>query len=300
MIARLILLAVAALSFFSGGAHAGPIGDVVSAVPAANYQRGGAVRELQVNGSVEQNDRVVTVGEGSAYIRFIDDTVLTVGANSEVVLDKFIFDGDKARTATLELVRGTLRFVTGISDHRAYQIKTPVATIGVRGTTIDTSYENDRLVYNTVEGLGVVCHTNAGCQDVRVGAEPIAVTRSGFARATPAEIARMRNTLTRSHNTLAQRIGHNPRSMLAFARSRGPGLGAGPRGQRENLRKGIERGDQRRFEPRDQERFEQRGQRYLGPRYYGTRKDFGPRIQKGEYPRLKKRDDRRRGKEKQY
>jgi hypothetical protein len=102
MIARFILLGVAAL-FFSGGALADSIGDVVSVVPAANCRRGGAVREPQVDGLVEQNDRVITTGEGSAYIHFIDDTVLTVGANSEVVLDKFIFDGDKARIATVQL-----------------------------------------------------------------------------------------------------------------------------------------------------------------------------------------------------
>jgi hypothetical protein len=305
MIARFLLLSMAgatAFSFALAGAHADSIGDVVSVVPAANYRRGGAVRELQLNDLVEQNDRVITAGDGSAYIHFIDDTVLTVGANSEVVLDKFVFDGDKAKTATVQLVRGTLRFVTGISDHRVYQIQTPVATIGVRGTTIDTSYENDRMVYNTVEGLGVVCHTNAGCQDIRAGAAPLAITRGGFARATPAEAARMLNVINRSHGALAQRIGRNPGAMLAFARSRGPGLGRGQRGQRDNLRKGIERGDQRRFEQRDQKRFEERGQRRLEPKDYGTRKDFGLRNQKGEYPKInvKKREEKRRPKDKRF
>jgi len=279
MIARFILLGVAAL-FFSGGALADSIGDVVSVVPAANYRRGGAVRELQVDGLVEQNDRVITTGEGSAYIHFIDDTVLTVGANSEVVLDKFIFDGDKARIAAVQLVRGTLRFVTGSSNHRAYQINTPVATIGVRGTTIDTSYENERMVYNTVEGLGVVCHTNAGCQDIRAGAAPLAITRGGFARATPAEAARMLNIINRSHGALAQRIGRNPGSMLALARSRGAGFARGQRGQRE-LQKG----------------FEQRGQKGFAPR-----KDFGLKNVKGENQKLnvKKREEKKRGKDKRF
>jgi|GEM_PF-873014 len=213
-----------------GTACADPIGDVVSVVPTANYQRGSSIQELQINGLLEQNDKVVTTGDGSAYIHFIDDTVLTVGANSEVMLDKFVFDGDKAKTANIQLVRGTLRFVTGSSDHSAYQIKTPVASIGVRGTTIDLSYENDRMVYNTVEGLGVVCHTSAGCQNIRAGASPIALTRGGFFPATAAESARMLNNINRAHNILAQRIGRNPNTMLAFAKSRGPnfvrGLGS--------------------------------------------------------------------------
>jgi hypothetical protein len=296
MIARFLLLTIAgtaAFSFSSAGVHADPIGDVVSVMPAANYLRGGAVRELQVDGLVEQNDKVITTGEGSAYIHFIDDTVLTVGANSEVILDKFVFDGDKARTATVQLVRGTLRFVTGLSDHRAYQIRTPVATIGVRGTTIDTSYENDRMVYNTVEGLGVVCHTNAGCQDIRAGAAPLAITRGGFARATPAEAARMLNTINRSHGQLAQRIGRNPGSMLALARSRGAGFARGQGGRRE-LQKGFDRREQKGFEQRDQKGF--------SPKDFGSRKDFGLKNLKSENPRLnvRKGGEKKRGKDKRF
>jgi len=245
MIARFSILAAAAilfvptsavLLFAPDGARADSVGDVVSVVPQANYQRGGAVQELSINDLLEQNDRVITTGEGSAYIHFIDDTVLTVGANSEVVLDKFVFDGDKAKTAVIQITRGTLRFVTGTSDHSVYQLKTPVATIGVRGTTIDVGYENDRMIYNTVEGLGIVCHTSAGCHEVRAGAAPLAINRGGFARATAAEAARMLNIINRSHNTLSQRIGRNPGNMLAFAKDRGrlqgvQGLkGLGPKG----------------------------------------------------------------------
>jgi FecR protein len=219
---RFLMFAMAGTILLApAGAIADPIGDVVSVVPQANYQRSGAVQELSINDLVEQNDRVITTGDGSAYIHFIDDTVLTVGANSEVLLDKFVFDGDKARTAVIQITRGTLRFVTGTSDHSAYQIKTPVATIGVRGTTIDVSYENDRMLCNTVQGAGEICHASAGCQQMRAGAAPLAINRAGFSLATPAEAARMLNVITRSHNVLAQRIGRNPGNMLAFAKDRG-------------------------------------------------------------------------------
>jgi hypothetical protein len=235
-----------------GIARADSIGDVVSVVPTANYQRGGTIKELQINGLVEQNDKVVTTSDGLAYIHFIDDTVLTIGANSEVMLDKFVFDGDKAKTVNIQLVRGTLRFVTGTSDHSAYQIKTPVASIGVRGTTIDLSYENDRMVYNTVEGLGVVCHTSAGCQNIRAGASPIALTRGGFFPATAAESARMLNNINRAHNILAQRIGRNPNTMLAFAKSRGPNFARGLGGQKGLDQKGAKGLDQKSIKALDE------------------------------------------------
>lgn len=222
--------------FICGGASAESIGDVVSVVPKADYRREGAVKELRLNDLLEQNDRVITTGGGSAYIHFIDDTVLTVGADSEVLLDKFVFDGDKARTATISIVKGTLRFVTGKSDHSAYQIRTPVATIGVRGTTIDVSYQNDRMLYNTVQGLGVVCSRSGNCRDVRAGAPPIALDPSGFTRATAAEAARMLHTITRSTRFLARRIGRTPGKMLSFARSRGANFA---RGLGRGLRKGL-------------------------------------------------------------
>ena len=106
MIARFSIFTVAILWLASAsavlllaptGAHADSIGDVVSVVPQANDQRGGATQELSVNDLLEQNDRIVTTGDGSVYIHFIDDTVLTIGANSEVILDNFVFDGDKAK-----------------------------------------------------------------------------------------------------------------------------------------------------------------------------------------------------------
>jgi len=283
MLARFSLVAVAAVSFVAA-ARADSIGDVVSVVPTTSYQRAGAAQELSANDLLEQNDRVITTGEGSAYIHFIDDTVLTVGANSEVVLDKFVFDGDKARSAVIQITRGTLRFVTGSSDHSAYQIKTPIATIGVRGTTIDVGYENERMVYNTVQGLGVVCHVNAGCQDVRAGAAPIAVTRGGFGRATAAEAARMLNVINRSHGFLSARIGRTPGNMLAFARDRG-------RIQNLLAAKGLgQKGPPKGFGPKG---FERKGfGQQLGPNQ-GQKPGLLQRFNQRPFPGKKRREQDR-------
>lgn len=232
------------------------IGDVVSVVPQASVARAGASRELKLDELLEQDDHVITTGDGSAYLHFIDDTVLTIGANSEVVLDKFVFDGERAKTASIDLVRGTLRFVTGKSDHGAYRIRTPVATIGVRGTTIDLSYENDRMLYNTVRGLGVVCSRSGNCRNMRAGAAPIALDPAGFTRTTAAEAAHMLRVITRSTDFLARRIGRAPGKMLSFAKSRGAGFARGlrhgiERATGRGMGRGIERGIQKGLNPRN-------------------------------------------------
>ncbi len=220
------VLGVAAIPFvFSASLHAAAVGKATSVVPAATYARGAAVKNLAIDDPLEQNDRVKTAGSGAAEIQFIDDTTLTIGENSEVLLDQFVFDGTKARNATVQIVRGTLRFVSGSSDDRAYQIKTPIATIGVRGTVIDVSFENGEMVFNTVEGLGVVCHGSAGCRDVRAGESPIAINRIGFYRASAAQAARLLRRLEGAHQTLSLRIGRSAFTAKGWQRNLGGKIG---------------------------------------------------------------------------
>ncbi len=183
------------------------VGTATSVIPAASYARGTQVAALEINGVVEQNDRVKTSGKGSTQIKFIDGTLLTIGPNSEVLLDKMIFDGDRAKNATVQLVRGTMRFATGLSEHGSYHVQTRVAVIGVRGTVIDLSYENSKTIYRTVEGDAQVCTIdNVFCRDVRAGDPPIAVTLQGIVLATATEAARLLRTLDTVTTALTDQV----------------------------------------------------------------------------------------------
>jgi hypothetical protein len=78
---------------------------------------------------------VKTTPDSSAKIVLKDNTNMNVGPNSVVTLDNFVFNGDSDyKKATLGIAKGALRFASGQSDKRAYELKTPLATIGVRGT----------------------------------------------------------------------------------------------------------------------------------------------------------------------
>jgi hypothetical protein len=63
----------------------------------------------------------------------------------------------------------------------------------VRGTVIDLSYENDKMIYSTVEGDAEICNRNtgAGCRRVRAGDPALAVNLAGFTRATAREAAKL-------------------------------------------------------------------------------------------------------------
>lgn len=101
----------------------------VSATPSATDP----ARPLTVGNPVYRNEMVKTGAQARAQLRLGDETSLVMGENAEVRLDEFIYDKDGP--ATINLITGALRFVSGANGHPGkLTIKTPVATIGIRGT----------------------------------------------------------------------------------------------------------------------------------------------------------------------
>src|SRR5262245_60957377 len=113
----------------------------------------GVTKPLGAGNSLYQNEVVATDAQSMAQLLFLDQTSLSVGPKSEVKLDKFVYDPERKQgDVVLAATRGAFRFVTGAQDPKSYTLKTPVATIGVRGTIVDYGIENGRLVIRLVEG----------------------------------------------------------------------------------------------------------------------------------------------------
>src|SRR5262249_12500708 len=115
-------------------------------------------------------------------------------------------DGDKAKTAHIELVRGALRFVSGTSDRKAYEIKTGVATIGVRGSVHDISFSDGKLIFNAVDGIGIVCGAGV-CKEIKAGDPAAAVTLNSFGIASPEDVKKILNALDKTHKEANNAIG---------------------------------------------------------------------------------------------
>jgi FecR protein len=103
---------------------------------------GGQTQALSSGSAVHSNE-LIRSGDGAvANLVFIDETKLSVGPRSEVRLDKFVYDPSKNTGAVVvRATRGAYRFVTGVQDSRNYEIKTPYATLGVRGTILELNLE---------------------------------------------------------------------------------------------------------------------------------------------------------------
>jgi len=98
--------------------------------------RGG--RSLSSGSEVFAREVVRTAEASTAQLLFLDETSLSIGPQSEVTLDRFVFDPNRgAGNVVINATRGAFRFVSGSQQPGSYQIRTPVATIGVRGTIFD-------------------------------------------------------------------------------------------------------------------------------------------------------------------
>jgi hypothetical protein len=83
-------------------------------------------------------DRIVTGPAGGLQIMLLDGTTFSVGPNSAMVIDEFVFNpADGTGKLTASITRGTLRLISGRlarQEQEAIRIRLPVATVGVRGT----------------------------------------------------------------------------------------------------------------------------------------------------------------------
>lgn len=107
---------------------------VITTVPSAGAaQPGSRHAPLMINQANGQ--RIVTDGKTSVHILFPDQSAMTVGPNSEVVLQNYQYDPQtKDGSFVVNMTKGVLRVVGGfITKKNSAQVITPTATVGIRG-----------------------------------------------------------------------------------------------------------------------------------------------------------------------
>ena len=123
-------------------------------------------RRLSKGAKVHQDELLITGARSSAEIRLLDETKLAVGPSARLVLDKFVYDaGAPPKSISLTLAKGAFRFISGASDKSAYEIKTPTASMGVRGTVFDVFVaDNGESIVLLHEGSVEVCAGPLNCR----------------------------------------------------------------------------------------------------------------------------------------
>ncbi len=133
------LIVLTLLSCFAGGQAAAQeaIGAVSRIQGGASGTRGGATQPLGPNASVFPNEVVSTGDDSRVEVMLKDNTRLTLGGNTKLTLNTYVFD----RAAGLGTIKfevvGAFRFLSGQVSKLAQasvNVTTPVANIGIRGT----------------------------------------------------------------------------------------------------------------------------------------------------------------------
>src|SRR3954470_14327697 len=114
---------------------------------------GPATSQINVGDGVLRDEVVRTGLDSAARLVLSDSTNLSLGPNATIKLDRTVCDDEHTyRDIVIRLTSGAFRFVTGHSQKAAYKIITSVATIGVRGTTLDILSDRGRSVIVLQDG----------------------------------------------------------------------------------------------------------------------------------------------------
>jgi hypothetical protein len=144
---RRSICAAAALAVFAatGSAFAENVGRTSAIVPSATQQSGpGAPTNLSLNDAVLRNATLQTAKGGALEVTFADNSKLSMGENSEAVVDEFTYAGPGSPSSqSMKMTKGLFRFVSGAVQKDKVKLETPAVTIGIRGTILRVKSPGD-------------------------------------------------------------------------------------------------------------------------------------------------------------
>jgi len=121
---------------------------------ATGASSGGAASALYFANDVYSGETVTTPDAGSTELTFHDTTKLSVGANSTVVLDNFVYNPDSGTgDASINFTKGIFRFVTGdIKNKDNVKLTTPTTSLTIRGTDFKVVVNQDGTTIQVISG----------------------------------------------------------------------------------------------------------------------------------------------------
>jgi len=141
---------------------------------------GSATSQINVGDGLLRDEIVRTGLDSAARLVMADSTNLSLGPNATIKLDRTVFNDEHTyRDIAIRLTTGAFRFVTGHSDKTAYKITTSLATIGVRGTTLDILSQRGKTTVVLQDGMSRVCTISGQCIDLTQPGDTAVITSAG-------------------------------------------------------------------------------------------------------------------------
>lgn len=130
-----------------------------TASTVTNSVTGTVAGTLRPGMGVHHREVITSQKDAEAQLIFRDETIFNVGSGATVTLDEFIYDpARKTGNIVLDVTKGAFRFISGSAKPESYTIKTPVATIGVRGTVFTANILSDTFMsLKLLQGQLFIC-----------------------------------------------------------------------------------------------------------------------------------------------
>jgi hypothetical protein len=167
------ILALLSVALSAGPASSVEVGVTAATNPTATGQPPGqTVRELKIGLNIVRNERIRTTEEGATQVIFTDRMALTIGPNSDITIDEFVFNPDtNSGNLAIRMGNGLLRYIGGqISHTDQVRITTPTATMGIRG---------GMALINSANGKTTVVHLY-GTTTVTTPSNSVTIARPGY------------------------------------------------------------------------------------------------------------------------
>ncbi|HAH08902.1 MAG TPA: hypothetical protein DCL48_02235 [Alphaproteobacteria bacterium] len=141
------------------------VGQASSLRPAAMQKPPGAAQaQIAWKDQIYRDAELATAANGALEVTFADSSKLAMGPNSEMIVDEFTYAGPGSPSQqVVKYTKGAFRFISGAVQKDRVQLKTPTATVGIRGTVVLTKVEPDGTTFVGVEkGEATVTSTVTG------------------------------------------------------------------------------------------------------------------------------------------
>lgn len=149
-------------------AAAVPIATAVDVDGTAQVTVGSNRSRLSAGARIEEGSVIETADNGLVQLTFDDGTNMVVGPRSRLEITSVLMgSGNRASRFAVNAVAGGFRFLSGGSNPDVYDITTPTATLGIRGTEFDIAVAQRDTALALFSGEVEMCARNQRCFIVR-------------------------------------------------------------------------------------------------------------------------------------
>ncbi|EDZ62807.1 hypothetical protein SMGD1_1727 [Sulfurimonas gotlandica GD1] len=165
---KLLTKIVLLVFLLSAAMFAKDVATVTALNGKAFVEREGTKVEITIGASLQEKDTILTDDKAKVQIIFTDETIVTVGKNSNFSISEYMFEDSQEPVAKFAMIKGAMRTITGKIGKIApdkFQVQAKTALIGIRGTNFSVLVGEDDSV-NVYCTYGAISVTVDGTEHV--------------------------------------------------------------------------------------------------------------------------------------